>query len=131
MAGTLEPEVKEPPQVAAVGTDGGRMFTRAPDAGRGVHEGAWKETKIACLTTLSSETYQADPHPELPGCFSDQDRVGKLVREVKSLRNEAGDSSAASSGAGQATGGEDVNLLESLVLSAESTEDGAGEAVRL
>ena len=29
VAGTLEPGVKEPPQVVAVGTDGGRMFTRA------------------------------------------------------------------------------------------------------
>ena len=28
VAGTLQPEVKEPPQVAAVGTDGGRMFRK-------------------------------------------------------------------------------------------------------
>ena len=33
---TLEPDVPEPPSVAAVATDGGRIFTRAENAGRGV-----------------------------------------------------------------------------------------------
>lgn len=115
-----EPEVKEPPQVAAVGTDGGRVFTRAGNAGRGVHEGAWKETKVACLTSLSSEPSQVDPHPELPGCFADQPRVDKLVRAVKSIRNEGSDPTA---DAVEAAGGEDESLLESLVLPAESTDD--------
>ena len=125
VADKLQPEVKEPPQVAAVGTDGGRMFTRAEDAGRGVHEGAWKETKVACLTSLSSEPSEVDPHPELPGCFADQPRVDKLVRAVKSIRNDGSDPTA---DADKATGGEDESLLESLVLPAESTDDDLPEA---
>jgi len=126
VADELEPEVKEPPLVAAVGTDGGRMFTRAKDAGRGVHEGAWKETKVACLTSLSSQPSPVDPHPELPGCFAGQARVDKLVRAVKSIRNEG---SGPTADAVEATGGEDESLLESLVLPAESIDDDSPAAV--
>lgn len=122
VANTLEPQVKEPPQVVAVGTDGGRLFTRAEGAGRGVHEGAWKETKVACLLTLSSETSEVDPHPELPGCFADEAGVGKLVREIKSIRGEAGDRTADTPAQRdeEAFGDEDRNLLQALVLPAQT-----------
>ena len=46
-------------------------MTRA-EAGRGVHEQAWKETKNACLMTMSSSPSEDDPHPELPACFRDR-----------------------------------------------------------
>jgi hypothetical protein len=88
---TLEPDIAKPPLACAVATDGGRIFTRADNAGRGVHDAAWKETKIAVLTSLSSQPSEVDPHPELPGCFGDKTSVGKLVREIKSIRNEATD----------------------------------------
>ena len=130
VAGKLEPEVQEPPQVAAVGTDGGRAFTRAEDAGRGVHDPAWKETKVACLTTLSSETCEVDPHPELPGCFADPAGVGQLVREIKSIRHEAGGLAAPGAGGGEAASADSAageNLLDSLVLPPESVRDGSGE----
>jgi hypothetical protein len=91
---TLKPDVAEAPPVAAVATDGGRIFTRAENAGRGVHEAAWKETKIANLMSLSSQPSEVDPHPALPGCFGDKTSVGKLVREIKSIRNEAVDGTA-------------------------------------
>jgi len=101
---TLKPDVPEPPPVAAVATDGGRIFTRAENAGRGVHDAAWKETKIANLMSLSSRPSEVDPHPELPGCFGDKTSVGKLVREIKSIRNEAVD--------GTATRGDDSSAEE-------------------
>lgn len=116
-AGKLEPQFQQSPQVAAVATDGGRIFTRAEEAGRGVHEPAWKETKVACLLTLRSEVFQVDPHPELPGCFADQASVDKLVREIKSIRNatrESPDDDTDEEGNGS------NNLLESLVLPPES-----------
>jgi hypothetical protein len=77
----LEPQYSEPPKVVSVAVDGGRIMTRA-DAGRGVHEQAWKETKNACLLTMSSSVSQEDPHPQLPACFTDRDHVEKLVREI-------------------------------------------------
>lgn len=79
----LKPQYPEPPKVVSVSVDGGRIMTRA-DAGRGVHEQAWKETKNACLLTMSSSVSQEDPHPQLPTCFADRDYVEKLVREIHS-----------------------------------------------
>ena len=94
--------------------------------GRGVHEGAWKETKIACLTSLVSETHEVDPHPAY---FADEASVGKLVREIKSIRGEAGERAAGEAfGRDQeARDGESESLLESLVLPPEMAGDSPGE----
>jgi hypothetical protein len=128
VAGTLKPEFKQAPETVAVGTDGGRIFTRAEGAGRGVHEPAWKETKIACLMTYSSQSSDIDPHPELPGCFADKDGVGKLVREVKSIRNESdGRAASDSNSKGQDDSEAVATLLKSLVLPAETADDDTGE----
>lgn len=77
----LQPEFPEPPNLVAVAPDGGRIMTRAV-GGRGIHEQAWKETKNACLLTMSSKPSAEDPHPELPACFASRKYVEKLVREV-------------------------------------------------
>ena len=58
-------------------------MTRA-DAGRGVHDQKWKETKNGCLMTMSSVVSEHDPHPELPACFRDRSYVEQLVREMHS-----------------------------------------------
>jgi len=79
----LEPQYAEAPNVAVVSVDGGRIMTRAV-GGRGVHEQAWKETKNACLMTMSSTPVEQDPHPELPRCFGDRRYVEQLVREMHS-----------------------------------------------
>jgi hypothetical protein len=83
---TLQPQHAEPPRLAAVSVDGGRIMTRA-EAGRGVHDRGWKETKNACLMTMSGSPAEDDPHPELPGCFSDRKHVDQLVREVHSSKS--------------------------------------------
>jgi hypothetical protein len=128
IAGTLKPIVKQAPETVAVGTDGGRIFTRAEEAGRGVHQPAWKETKIACLMTYSSQSSDVDPHPELPGCFADKDGVGKLVREVKSIRNESGEGTASDDNSeGQDDSETVATLLKSLVLPTETADDDIGE----
>jgi hypothetical protein len=78
---TLPPQYAQAPSLAVVSTDGGRIMTRA-EGQRGVHDQAWKETKNACLMTMSSTPSEHDPHPELPGCFQDRDYVEQLVREI-------------------------------------------------
>jgi hypothetical protein len=83
VAQTLEPQHAEPPRLAAVSMDGGRIMTRM-ESGRGVHGQAWKETKNACLMTMSSSPSEDDPHPELPACFCDRTYVQQLVREMHS-----------------------------------------------
>ena len=74
----------EAPEVAVIGMDGGRILTRAPGRGPGVHERHWKEDKVACLLSLTCATFAADPHPEPPRCFLDAPEVDKLVREIQS-----------------------------------------------
>jgi hypothetical protein len=79
----LAPRVQGPPPVAVVEVDGGRLGTRQPGAGPGVHQPQAKEDKIACLLSLRSTAHAADPQPEPPPAFRDAPRVARLVRQLK------------------------------------------------
>ncbi len=79
---TRPPRVANVPALAIVEVEGGRLQVRASDAGRGVHDPAWKEDKMACLVTMPSTAQEDDPHPDLPASFSDPSRVAALVRGV-------------------------------------------------
>ena len=59
-----------PVPLATVMVDGGRMQTRKPDHGPGVHEPAWRENKTAILLRMSHTPSEVDPQPELPDCFA-------------------------------------------------------------
>lgn len=76
--------------VAAVMLDGGRVQTRADDQSAGVHDAAWRETKVACCLTLTSAQRTVDPQPEPPEKFLDPVRVKKLVQQVKSRGGTGG-----------------------------------------
>jgi hypothetical protein len=71
------------PKAAAVMLDGGRLQTRAEDAGRGVRDPHWRETKVACCLSLSSQEQASDPQPDPPSKFLDATRVAQLAAEVK------------------------------------------------
>jgi len=76
----LSPEkIALAPQLAVVQCDGGRILTREPDRGPGVHEQAWKETKNAGLFRMTSEVAEEDPHCELPSAFVDRTRVAQFA----------------------------------------------------
>jgi hypothetical protein len=65
------PKQAAPPiPVAAVMADGGRIQTRQPGRGPGVHEPHWRETKTAVLLRMTSVESDVDPHPDLPECFA-------------------------------------------------------------
>jgi hypothetical protein len=75
----MRPE--SPPVLAVVECDGGRIRTREPGHGRGVHlqgEG-WRETKNACLIRATRTVFDHDPQPEPPDCFSDPKHVAKIA----------------------------------------------------
>jgi hypothetical protein len=76
------------PEVVAVEVDGGRLRTRATEAGPGVHEAQNKEDKIACLVTLKSQVSQEDPQPQPPPSFLLSRRVARLVQQ---MAGQAGD----------------------------------------
>jgi hypothetical protein len=80
----LKCDYAEPPAAAAVMIDGGRVQTRTEDAGRGVHDPRWRETKVACCLSLSSEEHASDPQPEPPEKFLDPPRVAELTAGIKS-----------------------------------------------
>lgn len=85
--GELAAPTDQPPvPIACVEVDGGRILTRAPECGPGVHDEAWKESKIAALWKMSGREFDHDPHPEPPQCFRDPEHVRDLVKGLKSSR---------------------------------------------
>jgi hypothetical protein len=84
----LPVRVAQTPERVAVEVDGGRLRTRAADAGPGVHEPENKEDKIACLVTLQGEEFRHDPQPEPPPSFLQPRRVERLVRQMAGQAGE-------------------------------------------
>jgi hypothetical protein len=79
--GALARRPEAPPNLAVVECDGGRIRTREPGHGPGVHgsgEG-WRETKSACLIRAQRNTFDEDPQPEPPQCFCDPEHVAKIA----------------------------------------------------
>ena len=72
---------ENPPELAVVEADGGRIRTRKPGQGCGVHGEAWRETKNANLLRMTHQTFAEDPEPELPRAFTDPKRVAKLAEK--------------------------------------------------
>ena len=72
---------ESPPALAVVECDGGRIRTREPGHGPGVHRTAegWRETKNACLIRARRTTSKEDPEPEPPACFCDPQHVAKIA----------------------------------------------------
>jgi hypothetical protein len=84
----LPVRVATPPEAVAVEVDGGRLRTRAPACGPGIHEQQNKEDKIACLVNLKTVAQQEDPQPEPPASFLEPRRVQRLVQQMQGLSGE-------------------------------------------
>jgi hypothetical protein len=70
-----------PPELAVVECDGGRIRTREPGYGPGVHcttEG-WRETKNAVLIRAARTVSDNDPQSEPPACFCNSKHVAKIA----------------------------------------------------
>jgi hypothetical protein len=70
-----------PPELAVVECDGGRIRTREPGHGPGVHrrgEG-WREDKNACLIRAKRRVFRDDPQGEPPACFCDAKHAAKIA----------------------------------------------------
>lgn len=72
---------QDPPELAVVECDGGRIRCRQPGRGAGVHlDGTgWREDKNACLIRAKRQTFDEDPQPEPPDCFCDPQHVAKIA----------------------------------------------------
>lgn len=83
------------PQVAIVEFDGGRIRTRQPGHGPGVHLSSkgWNETKNAIFVSALSSTSGVDPDPEPPACFLDREHVAKLTEKATIKEKQGADDS--------------------------------------
>ncbi len=75
-------EPKTPISLACVSVDGGRMQTRDEGGGKGVHHPHWRENKNALFLRMKSDSFACDPHPDLPACFANPERMKKLLSGV-------------------------------------------------
>lgn len=80
----LRPETEVAPKLAVVSIDGGRYQTRSEGQGRGIHDPAWREDKVADLVSMSTQKHAEDPHPQLPRCFTHKKAVVELVQGITS-----------------------------------------------
>jgi hypothetical protein len=78
----LPVEVENPPELAVVEMDGGRIRTRQPGQGPGTHEPAWKETNNALFLRMTSAVSERDPCPDLPESLQKRNRIRRLVLEL-------------------------------------------------
>lgn len=69
-------------ELACVSADGGRMQTRDEGGGKGVHHPHWRENKNALFLRMKSDCFAYDPHPDLPACFANRERMKKLLPGV-------------------------------------------------
>lgn len=72
------------PSAVCVQMDGGRLQVldrEHPE--RNENNTFWREMKVGCLWTMSSEVSSTDPCPRLPPSLVDRERVRKMVREIK------------------------------------------------
>lgn len=96
-ANTLKRTIRTAAAVAAVMLDGGRYQTRAAEAGRGVHQASWRETKVACCQTYTAPPRDSgDPQPQPPSKFLDRQRVQELTASLKTRGGRTGRRTAAS-----------------------------------
>jgi hypothetical protein len=79
------------PAVACVQMDGGRLqlMDRA-EPQRNEDDTFWREMKVGCLWSMTSEVSAEDPCPGLPASFVDPERMRRMVREIKGFSGPDG-----------------------------------------
>jgi hypothetical protein len=79
------------PAVACVQMDGGRLqfFDRA-EPQRNEDNTFWREMKVGCLWSMTSNVSTEDPCLQLPASFVDPERMQRMVREIKGFSGPGG-----------------------------------------
>ena len=87
-AGKLAPVHAQPPRVAAIHLDAGKIQLRQDDGQVGVRQPHWSDTKVGCLLTYTAPSGNADPQPKPPKVFLDPPRVMRLCQEIQQVRSD-------------------------------------------
>lgn len=90
-AGDLKPVHAEPPVVAAVHLDAGKIQLRLTGGPAGIRGPHWADTKVGCFLTYTPISGDRDPQPEPPAIFLDPPRVMRLCREMERVRSTPAD----------------------------------------
>jgi hypothetical protein len=87
-AGKLAPVHAQPPRVAAIHLDAGKVQLRQDDGQVGVRQPHWSDTKVGCLLTYTAPSGNTDPQPNPPKVFLDPPRVMRLCQEIQQVRSD-------------------------------------------
>ncbi len=118
------------PAVACVEMDGGRIQIRNRNEEESPTEEQrkgrfWRETKVGCLLSMTSETSVVDPCPTIPEIFVDPRRMGQISREIKgfsAIGEEAEKEESAETSASPTRQGRPEALVRSVVATREPIE---------
>ena len=87
-ADTLKPTHPNPPPVAAIHLDAGKLQLREEDGQPGVREPRWADSKVGCFLTYTAREGTNDPQPNPPAVFLDPPRVMRLCGEMERVRSQ-------------------------------------------
>jgi len=75
----------DPPQIAVTMMDGGRYQRRDRfgEKDRPSREKHWREDKVGCLLSMTGETHESDPTPELPAWLATSSAVAELAKTAE------------------------------------------------
>jgi hypothetical protein len=129
-AGKLKRAYAEPPEVAAIHLDAGKLQLRQDGGGPGVRQPHWGDSKVGCFLTYTPISGDYDPQADPPDAFLDPPQVMRLCREMERVRNqpEVLASNAGDKGASRLPTGEEwkaphpVRLVRTAVATTQSVE---------
>ncbi len=102
-AGVTSPTAAEPSPTAAESSP-----TAARDAAKRATTGQhWREDKVGCLMTMSSDVYLVDPCPQIPAVFVDPLQSLKLAQQIGHAAVPSGAPFAKAQAEGEQTSAED------------------------
>jgi hypothetical protein len=84
-----ESPINEVPEVACVSMDGGRYQRRDRDAVESAEKATcWREMKVGCLVSMTSDSVATDPCAELPATFVDAGKMREMSQEIKGFSTD-------------------------------------------
>ncbi len=87
----IVPADQPTPAVACVQMDGGRLqYLDRAEPQRNEDDTFWREMKVGCLWSMTSDVFTEDPCPRLPASFVDPERMQRMVREIKGFSGPEG-----------------------------------------
>lgn len=112
------------PPLACVEMDGGRLQIRArkpseAERQRTKKAGFWREDKVGCLLSMTSEVSVEDPCPEIPKTLVDVARMRQISREIKGFCVPDEEESAREETVSQRRPGQPEVLVRSVIATRE------------